>query len=151
MSLHKVFVYGTLKSGEPNHHWITDTSKGFSRFIGVGKTMKKYPLIIATKYNIPFVLDAPGQGHNVIGEVYEIDEAMLQHLDILEDHPSFYIREIERIELCTENAEVECWIYLLKKFKPEVLEKKQFEVYSSCGSHGLVYAESDNEATLEDL
>jgi len=63
MSLHKVFVYGTLKRGEPNHHWITDMKKGFARFIGVGKTVNKYPLIIATKYNIPFVLDCPGQGH----------------------------------------------------------------------------------------
>jgi gamma-glutamylaminecyclotransferase len=63
MSLHKVFVYGTLKRGEPNHHWIADTSKGFSRFIGIGKTVKKYPLIIATKFNIPFLLDSPGQGH----------------------------------------------------------------------------------------
>jgi len=63
MSLHRVFVYGTLKRGEPNHHWMTDTSKGFSRFLGVGRTVKKYPLVIATKYNIPFILDCPGHGH----------------------------------------------------------------------------------------
>jgi hypothetical protein len=63
MSLHRVFVYGTLKRGEPNHHWMTDTSKGFSRLLGVGRTVKKYPLVIATKYNIPFILDCPGRGH----------------------------------------------------------------------------------------
>jgi gamma-glutamylaminecyclotransferase len=63
MSLHRVFVYGTLKRGEPNHHWMTDTSKGYSRFLGVGRTVKKYPLVIATKYNIPFILDCPGHGH----------------------------------------------------------------------------------------
>jgi gamma-glutamylaminecyclotransferase len=73
--------------------------------------------------------------------VYEVDEAMLQHLDVLEEHPTFYIREIEKIELCTDNVEAECWIYLLKKFKPAMLEQKQFADYSSSGAHGLVYAE----------
>lgn len=63
MSLHRVFVYGTLKHGEPNHQWMTDSSKGFSRFLGVGRTVKKYPLVIATKHNIPFMLDCPGHGH----------------------------------------------------------------------------------------
>jgi len=73
--------------------------------------------------------------------VYEIDESMLQHLDILEEHPTFYTREIEEIELCTDNVREECWIYLLKKFKPEMLEQQQFADYSSSGAHGLVYAE----------
>jgi gamma-glutamylaminecyclotransferase len=63
MSLHRVFVYGTLKQGEPNHHWMTDTSKGFSRFLGDGRTVKKYPLVIGTNFNIPFILDRPGHGH----------------------------------------------------------------------------------------
>ena len=63
MAMHKIFVYGTLKKGEPNHHWITDNSKGFANFVGPGITVEMFPLIIATKYNIPFLLDAPGKGH----------------------------------------------------------------------------------------
>lgn len=120
---------------------MTDASKGFSRFLGVGRTVKKYPLVIATKYNIPFILYCPGHGHNVIGEVYEVDEAMLQNLDILEEHPTFYTRELEQIELCTDDVELESWIYLLKKFKPKMLEMEYFADYSSSGAHGLVYAE----------
>ena len=27
-----------------------------------GKTVKKYPLVIASKYNIPFLLHSPGRG-----------------------------------------------------------------------------------------
>ena len=57
-----VFVYGTLKKGEPNHNWITDNSHGNAQYKGVGKTLNTIPLVIASKYNIPFLLDAPGKG-----------------------------------------------------------------------------------------
>lgn len=59
--MHRVFVYGTLKKGQPNHHWFSKTTKGISKFICEGKTCTKYPLIIGTKYNIPFLLYAPGK------------------------------------------------------------------------------------------
>ncbi|KYQ48751.1 hypothetical protein ALC60_12257 [Trachymyrmex zeteki] len=51
--LHRVFVYGTLKRGEPNHGLIKDTANGYAKFLGLGKTTVQYPLVIATKYNIP--------------------------------------------------------------------------------------------------
>lgn len=73
--------------------------------------------------------------------MYEVDESMLQHLDILEEHPTFYTRELGQIELCTDGVGLESWIYLLKKFKPEMLEMEYFAHYSSSGAHGLVYAE----------
>lgn len=78
---------------------------------------------------------------NVIGEVYEVDESMLKHLDILEEHPTFYTRELEQIVMCTDDVGLESWIYLLKKFKPEMLEREHFADYSSSGAHGLLYAE----------
>lgn len=78
---------------------------------------------------------------NVKGEVYEVDESMLKHLDVLEEHPTFYTRELQLIELCTDGVRLESWIYLLKKFKPEMLEREHFAEYSSSGVHGLVYVE----------
>lgn len=78
---------------------------------------------------------------NVIGEVYEVDESMLRQLDILEEHPTFYTRELEQIVLCTDDVELESWIYLLKKFKPEMFEREHFADYSSSGAHGLVFVE----------
>lgn len=56
-SFHYVFVYGTLKKGEPNYHVITNKNNGFSEFVGGYRTVEKYPLVIASKYNIPFLLD----------------------------------------------------------------------------------------------
>lgn len=57
-----VFVYGTLKTDEPNHHWLTDTGNGSATFVGTGVMQNKYPLIIASRYNIPFLLDQLGTG-----------------------------------------------------------------------------------------
>lgn len=42
----KVFVYGTLKRGEPNHHVLSSKENGFSEFQSEGKTAQKYPLVI---------------------------------------------------------------------------------------------------------
>ncbi|XP_073986174.1 putative gamma-glutamylcyclotransferase CG2811 isoform X2 [Rhodnius prolixus] len=134
----RLFVYGTLKKGEPNHHWLRPQN-GFAKFVDNGTTVKKYPLIIATKYNIPFLIDAPGQGYKVFGEVYEIDEKMLHNIDSLEDHPHFYVRRLEDIYI---NESInQCWTYFLPKIKPEMLNKEMFEWYSSSGPHNLVYCE----------
>lgn len=62
-SLYRVFVYGTLKRGEPNHKLIENTTNGYAKFLGSGKTVTKYPLVIATKYNVPFLLKKSGIGH----------------------------------------------------------------------------------------
>lgn len=98
-----VFVYGTLKRREPNHHVIdpslhtnADTT-GVSEFIGSARTEKKFPLVIGTRFNIPFLLDSEGVGHQIRGEIYRVDEKVLKKLDVLEDYPSFYDREIQNI------------------------------------------------------
>ena len=65
---HLVFVYGTLKTGEPNHHVLQDPTKGKKELLGVGETASKFPLVVASRYNIPYLLDAPGEGLNVKGE-----------------------------------------------------------------------------------
>uniref|UniRef100_A0A023F7A0 Gamma-glutamylcyclotransferase family protein n=1 Tax=Triatoma infestans TaxID=30076 RepID=A0A023F7A0_TRIIF len=141
MPYSKLFVYGTLKKGEPNHHCFK-SENGFSRFIGNGATVKKYPLVIASKYNIPFLIDSPGQGYKVRGEVYEVDEKMLHYIDIFEEHPSFYVRRLEDINI---NGEInQCWSYFLPKFKPDLLNKEMLELYSSKGPHNLVYCERYN-------
>lgn len=59
--MHRVFVYGTLKKGEPNHDWFGKCENGSYKFMCDAKTVEKYPLIIGTRYNIPFVLYSPGK------------------------------------------------------------------------------------------
>ncbi|KAG5899877.1 hypothetical protein JTB14_012340 [Gonioctena quinquepunctata] len=150
-NLHKVFVYGTLKKGEPNHSWFSKSTVGYYRYLSDARTVEKYPLIIATKYNIPFILQSPGNGTQVRGELYEVGDTVLADLDILEDHPNFYIRELHDVApLNDQNSTVKAWIYMVKNFKKDLLNEPFFESYKSAGSHGKKYVESE-ESTLEDL
>lgn len=65
--MHKVFVYGTLKRGEPNHGWFSKHESGKFKFLCEAKTVEKYPLIIATQFNIPFLLYSPGKYCIIMG------------------------------------------------------------------------------------
>ena len=69
--MHFVFVYGTLKQGEPNHYLLENDANGVRIFRGKAKTVNKFPLVVASRYNIPFVLDCAGTGLNIQGEIYE--------------------------------------------------------------------------------
>lgn len=67
LKMQRVFVYGTLKKGQPNHHLISGgIESGDCRVEGVGVTEAKYPLIVTTRYNVPFLLDAPNAGNAVV-------------------------------------------------------------------------------------
>lgn len=78
---------------------------------------------------------------NVIGEIYQVDDKMLANLDILEEHPNFYVREIKSVKRIDKNETSKCWIYFLKNFRPELLNQTFYADYSSTGDHGLKYAE----------
>ncbi|WP_408891614.1 gamma-glutamylcyclotransferase [Myxococcus faecalis] len=79
----RVFVYGTLLSGEPNHRLLRG-----ARLIGPGRTRPRFTL---HDYG-PFPALASGGKHSIKGEVYEVDALMLAALDRLEGHPRFYER-----------------------------------------------------------
>lgn len=96
-TLPKVFVYGTLKRGQPNHYWLTNTDNGLASFLANGTTKSRFPLVISTRYNIPFLLNKPGVGKNIKGEIYEVNSDMLTKLDVLEDYPELYDRQIQDI------------------------------------------------------
>jgi len=58
-----IFVYGTLKSGEPNYDLIRDESRGKCTLRGRATTEEKYPLVVASRFDIPYLLYDPGKGH----------------------------------------------------------------------------------------
>ena len=61
--LTRVFVYGTLKQGFPNHKLLSKLSKSqIVKFISNAETVEKYPLVTATQAGIPFLLDYAGRG-----------------------------------------------------------------------------------------
>lgn len=78
----RVFVYGTLLAGEPNHRLLTG-----ARLVTEARTKPAFELRDLGAF--------PGLvrgAHAVAGEVYEVDEPMLAALDRLEGHPRFYRR-----------------------------------------------------------
>lgn len=95
--LRPVFVFGTLKSGFPNHRLLAG-----QEYLGMYSTVKFYPLYLVGPRNSPWLIDAPGSGHCVRGEVYRIDDTCLRELDRLEriNEADGYFRA--RIELCSD-------------------------------------------------
>ncbi|XP_021752320.1 putative gamma-glutamylcyclotransferase At3g02910 [Chenopodium quinoa] len=79
-----IFTYGTLKKGFSNHRLMEELmGNGDSTFIGSFRTAEKYPLVCGP-YRVPFLLNLPGKGDMVWGEVYSVSETGLARLDELE-------------------------------------------------------------------
>lgn len=98
-TLQKLFVYGTLKSGEANHNILQNATNGVAKYWCKATTTKKMPLVIGTRYNIPFLLNKPGVGSYVTGEIYEVDEQMMEILDNLEDCQRLYKRDLQLMNM----------------------------------------------------
>jgi len=58
-----IFFYGTLKRDQPNYYLLGSGKYGKSEFVGKAATIVARPLVVDTPYNVPFLLDQPGQGH----------------------------------------------------------------------------------------
>lgn len=148
----RVFVYGTLKKGQPNYPHMINGAHGTSQFQGRGLTVEKYPLVIAGKYNIPYLLNNPGKGHRVTGEIYFVDDQMLQFLDEFEGCPNMYQRTPMRVEVLdwenknstSEGASaikdiLECYVYSTTTYQPEWMHLPYYDNYDSFGKHNLSY------------
>lgn len=104
-----VFVFGTLKQGFRNAH----VNQG-QRLPGRWCTRQPHPLLIAGPRCLPWLLQRPGQGLPVIGEVYSVDTATLQRMDALEriDTPGWYERRrIEVQGMDGSTAALQPWVY----------------------------------------
>jgi len=91
-----IFVYGTLKKGECNHHVLEQ-----SECLGLFETEPNYQLYDHDDY--------PGLAHgsnSINGEIYRIDDKTLSQLDVLEDVSVDFHRE--QIETPYGNA----WVYM---------------------------------------
>ena len=92
---HLVFVFGTLKEGFPNF----STNRGV-RVPGLFTTVAAYPLYLVGERHSPWLLDDPGAGHRVVGELYRVDAETLAAMDRLErvSEPDGYRRKLLELE-----------------------------------------------------
>lgn len=96
----RVFVYGTLKKGQPNHYLLQDAD-----FLGECVLSGGYRMVNLGWY--PGVVRQTKDGQDVQGEVYRVDQPTFHSLDALEGHPTFYSRV--KVPTPWKNA----WIYTL--------------------------------------
>jgi gamma-glutamylcyclotransferase (GGCT)/AIG2-like uncharacterized protein YtfP len=100
--MNKVFVYGTLKSG--------GDVRGLNQFGDgatiVGKAKTQYP-----DYEMSDLGAFPGVflngKYHIEGEVWEVDDETLEHLDAIEGYPDFYSRQV------THTTQGKAWMYFL--------------------------------------
>ena len=94
----RVFVYGSLRRGLHNHHFLADAT-----LVGDDATEPAFTL-----YSLgAFPAMVQGGTTSVVGEVYEVDARTLAALDRLEGHPHFYQRVAVTLR---SGAEVETYV-----------------------------------------
>ena len=96
---HRVFVYGTLKRGERNSHYLRR-----AEFLGRFITRSQYSMYLFDDYPAVCV---DGR-HAIHGEVYHVDDDQFRDLDELEWYPDFY----QRIEIPTRFGDA--WMYIVR-------------------------------------
>ncbi|XP_056319289.1 gamma-glutamylaminecyclotransferase A-like [Danio aesculapii] len=132
-----VFVYGTLKKGQSNHHELMNTTHGQADFITCARTKDPYPMVIATEDKYPFLLNVPGSGQQVYGEIYKVDQKMLEFLDWFNKCPELYQRTLIQLKILKGNGEYEkAFVYSTSTFDPDWLNKPTFNVYDATGDPG---------------
>jgi len=95
---HRIFVYGTLLAGEPNHRLLTK-----SELVGPARTKGVFGMLDLGGYPGAVV----GTETKIVGEVYLVDDDTLFQLDRLEGHPRLYRRTPIELE---DGGEAEMYI-----------------------------------------
>lgn len=97
--MNRVFVYGSLKRQQANHHWLDG-----ARFVGRARlrgaqlySLGAYPMAVLRDHT----------SHVIHGEVFEVDAAGLDRLDQLEGYPGYYDRQVLALSDGTS-----AWVYL---------------------------------------
>ncbi|MEB3169597.1 MAG: gamma-glutamylcyclotransferase family protein [Synechococcaceae cyanobacterium] len=95
---HPVFVYGSLKAAERNHHWLASAP-----FLG---PRQLHGAVLFERHGFPMALLTGETGVVVHGELYAVSGEGLSRLDQLEDYPHDYDRS-----LCTLSSGERAWVY----------------------------------------
>lgn len=169
-----VFVYGTLKKNCPNHYVLESRDNGKADFVCEARTEDLFPLVLKTKYDIPFLLDQTGIGNvkidcnsstsaplamlilffnsclqHVLGEVYSVDEKMLAKLDKFEGNPTIYRRRLGVVKPTDASKEaLSTWLYTFHSFKETLLQETFHDSYK-CTNYDLLRSVSGTSTAEE--
>ena len=109
---HRVFVYGTLKRGFPNHRYLAGAT-----FLGNAVMSDAYPLVVGGTWFTPYLIPEKGVGHRVMGEIWDVPEHMMPSLDRLESvHlPNGYRRQIAPVIVEGSGEQTDAWVYFRER------------------------------------
>lgn len=145
------FTYGSLKRGFPNHE---EHSGILDDFLGVATTIESMPLIVPYEpsctnpncqwlHRMPTLLDIPGKGEPVEGEVFRMAMENIKELDKLEGFISpgnpENVYERRQISVKLQDAVVEAEAYVIADPGPKMDEWKRGEA-EAVGNYTLEMA-----------
>ena len=114
--MYSVFLFGTLKEGFPN----SGTNRG-SRVPGNFLTKNRYPLYLVGERHSPWLVLSEGEGFQIRGQVFMVDEATLNDMDRLErTHETDGYRRVQ-MPVFSEFTNEELHVHVYVK-PPEQLE-----------------------------
>jgi len=123
---HRVFVYGTLKRGFPNHHYMDGAA-----YLGDARTVDAYPLVVGGRWFTPYLIPERGSGHRVKGELWEVPQNLMPALDELESvHlPTGYRRALVPVVVDASASPAEAWAYFRKREHIAIVHTGNLEDY----------------------
>lgn len=100
-----IFVYGTLKRGGSNHHYLAG-----QKFLGEARTAPGFRLYDLGGY--PGMIPRPEDREGVTGEIWSVDADALRHLDGLEGlEEGLYRREVISLLPPFAKQRIETYLY----------------------------------------
>jgi gamma-glutamylaminecyclotransferase len=124
--MHRVFVFGTLKQGFPLHRLgLGDRPKRLDC-----RTVERFPMFIAGAWYAPMMMNEPGSGRQVRGELYEVDDAGLARLDKLESvgRPGNY-RIVTDVEALDGSGRWPAFVYVKSRVLAIPIHSDWLDVY----------------------
>ncbi len=98
MSKTILFLYGTLKRGQKNHHFLAG-----QEFRGDAATMPLYRMY-ALGWHPGLVLDQD-HGEEITGELWAVDDDALARMDVFEGMPDWFVRSDIAVRDCFETVQ----------------------------------------------
>lgn len=131
---HTVFIYGDLRLGFWKSYIL-----GEAEHLGVGRTCEPFALYLGT---FAYVMNHERR-YPIAGDVFEVDQRTLDHLDLLQGHPYWYRRCIIPVE--ADGVRRDAWIYFGQDCTGELLPSGDY--LEHCGGTDLPPGERSPESS----
>lgn len=137
----RVFVYGTLKQGFYNHTYLKNATylgkaTSFAKWCMVGKGMG-FP------YLLKMDLSGAYGGHNIKGEVYEVNSLEMSGLDRLEGYPYMYDKATMYVKLEGSDATVATMVYIKSTVTAKDMTEEFIEEFTKDNDPWTNYRKAD--------